>query len=197
MHVELAIGDGARGWGTKTYDAIVLTGSTPILPDSFVKQLKPGGRIFAVVGEAPAMTARIVRWVAPGSVTEQDLFETVIEPLQERCGAIAVQVLIPQLGPGELRSWQTDPTRAPPVLIDVREPWEFEYCRIEGSVLIPLGELAARMDELPAERPLVMVCHHGNRSWFAAVMLQRSGVRRGATTCVVASSNGQSRSSRR
>jgi protein-L-isoaspartate(D-aspartate) O-methyltransferase len=43
--------------------------------------LKPG-RIFAVVGEAPAMTARIVRWVAPGSVTEQDLFETVIEPLR-------------------------------------------------------------------------------------------------------------------
>ena len=66
----------------KTYDAIVLTGSTPILPDSFVKQLRPGGRIFAVVGEPPAMTARVVRWVAPGSVTEQDLFETVIEPLR-------------------------------------------------------------------------------------------------------------------
>jgi protein-L-isoaspartate(D-aspartate) O-methyltransferase len=82
LHVELAIGDGARGWGTKTYDAIVLTGSTPILPDTFVKQLKPGGRIFAVVGEAPAMTARIVRWVAPGSITEQNLFETVIEPLR-------------------------------------------------------------------------------------------------------------------
>jgi protein-L-isoaspartate(D-aspartate) O-methyltransferase len=80
--VELAVGDGARGWGEKTYDAIVLTGSTPILPDTFVKQLKPGGRIFAVVGEAPAMAARIVRWVAPGSVTEQDLFETVIEPLR-------------------------------------------------------------------------------------------------------------------
>jgi len=80
--VELAVGDGARGFGSKTYDAIVLTGSTPILPDSFVKQLKPGGRIFAVVGEAPAMAARMVRWVAPGSVTEQDLFETVIEPLR-------------------------------------------------------------------------------------------------------------------
>ena len=61
------------------------------------------------------------------------------------------------------------------MLIDVREPWEFEYCRIEGSVLVPLGELAARMDELPAERPLVLVCHHGNRSWFAAVMLHEVG----------------------
>ena len=80
--VELVVGDGARGWGRQTYDAIVLTGSTPILPETFVKQLKPGGRIFAVVGEAPAMAARMVRWVAPGSVTEQDLFETVIEPLR-------------------------------------------------------------------------------------------------------------------
>jgi len=80
--VEIEIGDGARGWGKESYDAIVLTGSTPILPDAFVKQLKPGGRVFAVVGEAPAMSARLVRWVAPGSVTEQDLFETVIEPLR-------------------------------------------------------------------------------------------------------------------
>jgi rhodanese-related sulfurtransferase len=83
--------------------------------------------------------------------------------------------LIPQLGPDELRRWQTDPKRSPPVLIDVREPWEFEYCRIEGSVLIPLGELPARIDELPAERPLVIVCHHGNRSWYAAVMLEQAG----------------------
>jgi protein-L-isoaspartate(D-aspartate) O-methyltransferase len=80
--VDLAVGDGARGWGKLAYDAIVLTGSTPILPDAFVKQLKPGGRVFAVVGEAPAMTARMVRWVAPGSVTEEDLFETVVEPLR-------------------------------------------------------------------------------------------------------------------
>ena len=80
--LEVVVGDGARGWGTEGYDAIVLTGSTPILPDSVVGQLRPGGRVFAVVGEAPAMTARMVRWVAPGSVTEQDLFETVIAPLR-------------------------------------------------------------------------------------------------------------------
>ena len=80
--LEVVVGDGARGWGTEGYDAIVLTGSTPILPDSVVGQLRPGGRVFALVGEAPAMTARMVRWVAPGSVTEQDLFETVIAPLR-------------------------------------------------------------------------------------------------------------------
>lgn len=79
--VELARGDGARGFGSGAYDAIVLTGSTPILPDAWMRQLKPGGRIFAVVGEAPVMTARLVRWVAPGAMTTQDLFETVIAPL--------------------------------------------------------------------------------------------------------------------
>ena len=80
--VELAVGDGARGFGTGEYDAIVLTGSTPVLPDAFVRQLRPGGRIFAVVGDAPAMAARLVRWSAPGAVTTQDLFETVIDPLK-------------------------------------------------------------------------------------------------------------------
>ena len=57
-------GDGAHGWGA-TYDATVLTGSTPVLPDAFVRQLN-GGRVFAVIGEAPAMSARLVRWVARG-----------------------------------------------------------------------------------------------------------------------------------
>ncbi len=80
--VELAVGDGARGFGTGEYDAIVLTGSTPVLPDAFVRQLRPGGRIFAVVGDAPAMAARLIRWSAPGAVSSQDLFETVIDPLR-------------------------------------------------------------------------------------------------------------------
>jgi protein-L-isoaspartate(D-aspartate) O-methyltransferase len=79
--VEFEVGDGARGWGSATYDAIVLTGSTPVLPDQFVEQLNPGGRVFAVVGEAPAMAARLVRWVAPGALTARTLFETVLQPL--------------------------------------------------------------------------------------------------------------------
>jgi len=80
--VELVVGDGARGFGSAQYDAIVLTGSTPVLPDAFARQLRPGGRLFAVVGDPPAMTARIVQWAAPGAVTTQDLFETVIAPLK-------------------------------------------------------------------------------------------------------------------
>lgn len=83
--------------------------------------------------------------------------------------------MIPQIGPRELRSWQRDASRTQPVLIDVREPWEFDYCRIEGSLLIPLGELGARTDEIPGDRPLVVVCHHGNRSGYAVAMLQQAG----------------------
>jgi protein-L-isoaspartate(D-aspartate) O-methyltransferase len=80
--VELAQGDAARGYGRELYDAIVLTGSTPVLPDTLLHQLKPGGRLFAVVGDAPVMTARLARWVAADSMTSTDLFETVIDPLK-------------------------------------------------------------------------------------------------------------------
>lgn len=81
-NARLERGDGARGYGNDAYDAIVLTGSTPILADAWVKQLKPGGRLFAVIGDPPVMTARLVRWTAPGAITHEDLFETVLLPLR-------------------------------------------------------------------------------------------------------------------
>jgi len=75
-------GDAALGWPRHApYDAIVLTGSTPVLPRAFLEQLAPGGRLFAVVGEAPAMRARLVSCSAPGAWRSADLFETVIAPL--------------------------------------------------------------------------------------------------------------------
>jgi protein-L-isoaspartate(D-aspartate) O-methyltransferase len=79
--VRVEVGDGARGWGREQYDAIVLTGSTPVLPARFLEQLQPGGRVFAIVGDAPVMTARLTRFAAPGSFTSSDLFETVVAPL--------------------------------------------------------------------------------------------------------------------
>lgn len=81
-NVVLEIGDAARGWARHApYDAIVLTGSTPILPQGFFDQLAAGGRLFAVVGEAPAMQARLVTCAAPGTSSSVDLFETVLRPL--------------------------------------------------------------------------------------------------------------------
>ena len=81
-NVTLETGDAARGWPQRApYDAIVLTGSTPVLPRAFLEQLAPGGRLFAVVGEPPAMRARLVVCSSPGAWRSADLFETVIAPL--------------------------------------------------------------------------------------------------------------------
>ncbi len=81
-NVTLEIGDGAHGWAQHApYDVIVLTGSTPLLPHGLFDQLAPGGRLFAVVGEAPAMTAKLITCTAPGAFSTSELFETVIAPL--------------------------------------------------------------------------------------------------------------------
>ncbi|HET9750226.1 MAG TPA: protein-L-isoaspartate O-methyltransferase [Casimicrobiaceae bacterium] len=80
-NVRVEVGDGARGFGRDTYDAIVLTASTPMLPEAFFAQLTPNGRLFAVVGEKPAMRARLVHAESPGALVATDLFETVIAPL--------------------------------------------------------------------------------------------------------------------
>ena len=78
-NLVLEVGDAARGWPSHApYDVIVLTGSTPVLPAAFLEQLAPEGRLFAVVGEAPAMAARLV---VAGGQGVTDLFETVIRPL--------------------------------------------------------------------------------------------------------------------
>jgi protein-L-isoaspartate(D-aspartate) O-methyltransferase len=80
-NVRREVADGAQGFGSETYDVIVLTGSTPLLPERFLAQLKPNGRLFAIVGEAPVMAARLVTWTAPGARVTTDLFETVVAPL--------------------------------------------------------------------------------------------------------------------
>ncbi|MES1981367.1 MAG: protein-L-isoaspartate O-methyltransferase [Pseudomonadota bacterium] len=83
-HIEnatLKMGDAGQGW-PGSYDAIVLTGSVPFLPGSFQDSLKPGGRLFAIVGDAPAMQAKRITCVAPGVFESVTLFETVIPPLQ-------------------------------------------------------------------------------------------------------------------
>jgi len=82
-NVTVELGDAARGWPKQApYDVIVLTGSTPVLPDAFLDQLATGGRLFAVVGEPPVMSARLVTCVTAGSHNTVDLFETLLAPLK-------------------------------------------------------------------------------------------------------------------
>jgi protein-L-isoaspartate(D-aspartate) O-methyltransferase len=83
VNVTVELGDAARGWPKHApYDVIVLTGSTPVLPDAFLAQLAPGGRLFAVVGEPPVMSARLVTAVGGGAFNSLDLFETLLAPLK-------------------------------------------------------------------------------------------------------------------
>ena len=82
-NVVLEVGDAAQGWPQGgPYDIVVLTGSVPVLPAAFLASLKVGGRLFAVVGEAPVMEARLITRVAEDAYRTANLFETVIPPLK-------------------------------------------------------------------------------------------------------------------
>jgi protein-L-isoaspartate(D-aspartate) O-methyltransferase len=81
-NVTLEVGDAARGWMKHApYDAIVLTGSVPVLADEFQRSLKPGGRLLAVVGDAPVMEARLTTCAGGGAYNTVSLFETCIPAL--------------------------------------------------------------------------------------------------------------------
>lgn len=62
-----------------------------------------------------------------------------------------------------------------PVVLDVREPWEFALCAIDGSLHIPMNGLPGRVDELPKNRDVVVVCHHGGRSAQVTMWLRSKG----------------------
>ncbi len=64
---------------------------------------------------------------------------------------------------------------ASPLLLDVREPHEFGYCHIQGSVNIPMGQISARLAELDPQRETVVICHHGMRSAQVANFLIGKG----------------------
>ena len=82
-NVTCEMGDAARGWQKHApYDVIVVTGSLPLLPDEFVAQLKPGGRLLAFIGLAPAMEARLTRLIEPGVVDSEVIFETDVRALK-------------------------------------------------------------------------------------------------------------------
>ncbi len=82
-NVSLDTGDAARGWNKRgPYDAIVLTGSVPVLAPEFKTSLKPGGRLLAVVGEPAVMEAQLVTHAGGGAFNTLNLFETCITPLK-------------------------------------------------------------------------------------------------------------------
>ena len=62
-----------------------------------------------------------------------------------------------------------------PLLLDVREPWEFDYCQIDGSVLIPMGQIEYHVDDLDKNQETVVICHHGIRSRQICYYLEHIG----------------------
>ncbi|APV49095.1 protein-L-isoaspartate O-methyltransferase [Betaproteobacteria bacterium GR16-43] len=81
-NVTLLTGDSATApLGELAYDVIVLTGSTPVVPQAFLDRLKPGGRLFAVLGDLPVMKATLFRQAGRGEFQRTELFETVLKPL--------------------------------------------------------------------------------------------------------------------
>jgi protein-L-isoaspartate(D-aspartate) O-methyltransferase len=80
-NVTLVTGDSARSpLGEAGYDVIVLTGSTPELPPAFLERLNPGGRLFAVIGDAPVMKATVFTR-RDGGIARVEVFETLLKPL--------------------------------------------------------------------------------------------------------------------
>lgn len=86
---------------------------------------------------------------------------------------------IQPLSAPDLASWLADETRPRPVLLDVREPWEFATCRLDDSRSIPMNEVPARVagDDLgfDLDAPIVCICHHGARSMQVAAFLAARG----------------------
>ncbi len=82
-NVTVERGDGARGWAAKgPYDVIIVSGSLPAMPPELLAQLKIGGRLSAVVGAAPVMTAQVVTRVTDTGYETLNLFETNVKALR-------------------------------------------------------------------------------------------------------------------
>ena len=83
-----------------------------------------------------------------------------------------------QISAPDLAAWLADASREPPLLLDVREPWEYEKARIEGAQLIPMREMPSRIAELDPNKEVVAICHHGGRSAQVAMFLEKAGFKK-------------------
>ncbi len=80
--------------------------------------------------------------------------------------------------PQELQQRLSDAAAGKPLLLDVREPWEFQICRLPGALLMPMQAVPARHTELDPDADTVVICHHGARSLQVAMFLEQAGFTR-------------------
>lgn len=81
-NATVQVGDGSKGWGSTEYDAILVTGSVPEVPDSLKYQLRVGGRLAIIVGQNPIMTALLITRTTAATFETTSLFETLVKPLR-------------------------------------------------------------------------------------------------------------------
>jgi rhodanese-related sulfurtransferase len=86
--------------------------------------------------------------------------------------------MIPQVRPADWNDW-LQAQSARPLLLDVREPWELKTASVAPAdadlVAIPMNEIPGRLAELPQDRPIAVLCHHGGRSQRVALFLAQQG----------------------
>ncbi len=83
VNVSIEQGDAAQGWDRYgSYDVIAITGSLPLLPESFQNTLNLGGRLFAIIGDSPVMEATLITRVGEHEFQTEGLFETDLPPLR-------------------------------------------------------------------------------------------------------------------
>lgn len=80
-----------------------------------------------------------------------------------------------QLRAPQLAEWLADDNRPDPVLLDVREPWEFELCHLAGAQHMPMHLVPVRLGELNPDQDIVVICHHGARSMQVGMFLEGRG----------------------
>ncbi len=81
-----------------------------------------------------------------------------------------------EITPSQLAAFLSGPEREQIILLDVREPGEYAVARIEGSLLMPMGDVSGRANqELDPDTHIVTICHHGVRSMNVAVWLRNQG----------------------
>jgi molybdopterin/thiamine biosynthesis adenylyltransferase/rhodanese-related sulfurtransferase len=152
------------------------------------------GAVPGVIGSLQAVEA--LKWIAGigpqlgGRLLQFDLLNGQIrvvgvdrDPTCKACGdgarsvsaprVISTQLLRDDIEPADLSRLLTGPNA--PVLLDVRERWEWSVARITSATLMPLSELEDGVAKLDRERPMVVYCHHGSRSAVAAQWLRAQG----------------------
>lgn len=89
--------------------------------------------------------------------------------------ALISKPVMRQLSVHELQTLMEATPEARPRLLDVREPWEFDLARIDGSDLIPMQAIPNQVEQLDRTHPTVVICHHGTRSLQVVAFLERLG----------------------